>query len=153
MKNLTCAPKETEIEKLKILIEKSKHYSELLKEQRAKLVSEGYYTNQNVPIDQRLELFFLSKNEDCYVRHLPKTTAALKEAGYREICWYDDFHVDRYQKVCYDNLLNTIHEYIDSGIVYRDNSVLTAFIKNPEILNIMKEEILEQGYTGFENDW
>jgi hypothetical protein len=57
-----------------------------------------------------------------------------------DVSWYDDFYADRYVLVKWLDIIENIEDNGPNGKFY-------------DVLNQLKEEILELGQAGFHNDW
>lgn len=96
-----------------------------------------------VPLEDRWEIYRAA----CDARLLPtydsqQSIPALDEL---DVSWYDDFYKDRYALVEWTEIIRDIEnaQGTDSGNRFKYKAAIDQ----------IKEEILQAGYSGFENDW
>jgi len=99
---------------------------------------EAYIKDKSVPIEDRWASFLTApysiKEHECY------GTDLLLDG--KDINWYDDFGVERYQTVTADLILDWLYgREDDDGAVISDT-----------VINDMKEQILQKNLGGFEYD-
>lgn len=96
-----------------------------------------YVQNTDLPLDDRWDVFVWSGFGDCS-DWVVNGFKPLDDHFGREVCWYDDFHIDKYQTLEMKDLVEFMEE--------REGSY-------PELIDALKEEILAKFLFSFVNDW
>lgn len=116
--------------------------------QEIKKAFAAYIKDKSIPLEKRWETFGVApvefKNQNSYIIHF-KSEQNLPN---REIVWYDDFNVEKYETVVMFNLINNQIE--DLASPYRDRNKEHFTL---DFFTLMKEEVLEKNLHSFKFDW
>lgn len=116
------------------------------KEKMKSLVEDLWYTvkNKNLPLEKRWEAYtnipegFSSEG---WTQHY--------ELNDREICWYDDFYIERYESVDNVNIIEKIEddpERFANDFDFEEEEL-------DDILTKLKEQMMESGVRYWKEDW
>lgn len=106
-----------------------------------------YIKDRTIPLEERWNVFQhmpeFMKQSGGWVEYIP----ILEDSG---IEWYDDFYIDRYQTVELNKIIERIKEELDDE--YKGD--LYEKIKDiPNLVDEIKEWVLENNIYSFINDW
>jgi hypothetical protein len=100
---------------------------------------EASITNKEVPLETRWSLWI---NSPAYLKNTEDWTIHLKSLP-RDVCWYSDYNVDRYQTCTLQSLLEDDFDTEEQNF--------TKDLTTEQIA--LMEEILELNLYSFVNDW
>lgn len=129
-----------------MIVDKIQKINDALDEVKALVLTlkpefEAYIKDQSVPLSERWALFANCPtqlhNAGPWVEHL--------EIGGEEICWYDDFYIDRGVQV---NLVDIVTQMVDNV----ESTYVTPNYNMADI-NEFKEMLLARNLGSFCNDW
>lgn len=103
---------------------------------------EAFIKDKSISLEERWQTFASApdylRNKEPWVEHL--------EIGGREICWYNDFYVERYQDVNMVDIIECMFENVG------EDSYKTVDY-TVEDIKVLQEEILDRNLGSFNNDW
>jgi hypothetical protein len=115
--------------------------------QKARPALMEYLKDKTQPLAERWEMY-LKTPKDMLKEYDGTSPCNRWEVKYGEICWYNDFYIDRHQTRDMKEIVETMEEMLDPDS-YDDNRLnLTR-----ESIDEYKEEILENGISTFTHDW
>jgi hypothetical protein len=100
-----------------------------------------YIADKSLPLEQRWNDFEFAVEKDIFVdvKSYYWDSPTLTALGFDS--YYDDFNLERYSTMTFTDMIEHL------GPAYKDEPV------SEENINIIKEEMLASGYSGFEYDW
>lgn len=96
-----------------------------------------YVKDQSIPLSERWAMFARAPD---VVKHYEPWTQHLSIGG-NEICWYDDFYIERGQDV---DMVDIVERMVES--------TLEGIYSNPDVFEF-QEMILSRNLGGFNEDW
>ncbi len=110
---------------------------------KAKPLIKVYIQNKANPLDER------------WIVYSTAPSYMFDKSGYypdytfndNEIVWYDDHHIDRYQTADNVKIIGRYEEKMVEGSYDYDSSI------SKEMIDDLKEQMLQSGYRTWVNDW